>query len=327
MTFGEESQKIIDKLYQGHGHVELTVGILRGDSREILHLGPDRQPSGETLLYPVGSIGKPFTASLLAKYLDAGLLELEAPLSRYIPGLPDRYYPTLRRLATHTSGYGGAPFGMLETLWVLLRMNKPDGFFHKNPHHGRLDTEEIREILESMELKDQDYKFQYSNFGFAVLGNIVGGVTGQCYWDAMTDYVRKDLGLSNTGFGTTSLLGYDKKDQPCKPWEWDRQDGAVPAGALLSTADDLLTFARKQMDGSLSYLQMCRQVHGAGEKDFRSGLAWRLREDGIVWHGGSAGAYSGFLGFCPETDTAVVTAVNYGLADAEGLGFAILKEL
>lgn len=52
-----------------------------------------------------------------------------------------------------------------------------------------------------------------------------------------------------------------------------------------------------------------------------------ILRDGMIWHGGSAGAYSGFLGFYPEKGTAVFTAVNYGLADAEPLGFAILKEV
>lgn len=328
MEFSKTSQTIIDSLYKDHAHVELTIGVLRDGQREILHLGPDRQPDEKQLAYPVGSIGKPFTAALLAKQITQGALELEAPLSRYIPGLPEGHYPSLRQLATHSAGYGGAPFGLVQTLWVLARMNKPDGFFHCNPHHGRLDEAEIRQILGKMRMKDQDYKFSYSNFSFAVLGFILGSLTGKGYWDTMNDYVREEFGLEHTWLGTTDLKGYDKKDQPCDAWQWDKNDGAAPAGALISTADDLLTFAQKHMDGSLPYLSLCCQPHGAGEKNFRSGLAWRLEKDtSIIWHGGSAGAYSGFLGFDPEKKIAVVTAVNCGLADAEGLGFSILKDI
>lgn len=327
MVFTAETEKIIDKLYN-NSHVELTIGILKDGKKEILHLDPDRKPTNTELKYPVGSIGKPFTASLIAKYVSEGKLRLDAPLSDYIPNLSEKYYPDLRRLATHSSGYGGQPFGMVETLSVLARMNKPDGYFRLNPHHGRLDEKEIREILEKVSLKDKDYKFRYSNFGFAVLGFIIGTLSGKGYWETMNNYVRDELGLKNTYLGFSELLGYDKHDMPCNAWSWDKNDGAAPAGALISTADDLLSFASMQMDGSKPYMSLCHKVHGAGEKNFRSGLAWRIEKDsGIIWHGGSAGAYSGFLGFEPETKTAVVTAVNYGLADAEPLGFSIIKNL
>ncbi len=105
MEFPQGAREQIDSLYKGRKHVELTVGILRDGQKEVVHWGPDRQERPETLIYPVGSICKPFVASMLAKYVAEGKLDLSAPIDRYIPGLPKRYYLSLEKLATHTSGF------------------------------------------------------------------------------------------------------------------------------------------------------------------------------------------------------------------------------
>ena len=85
MKLGEETQKRIDKLYKKRSHVELTIGILKDGEKEIVHWGPDRTiKEGELLIYPVGSICKPFTASLLAKYVSEGKLDLSKPINTYL---------------------------------------------------------------------------------------------------------------------------------------------------------------------------------------------------------------------------------------------------
>ncbi len=95
MKLTEASKQQIDRLYQGRKHVELTVGILRDGRKETVQWGPDREEKPDKLVYPVGSICKPFTASLLAKYVSEGKLDLTVPISEYIPDLPDRWYPRL----------------------------------------------------------------------------------------------------------------------------------------------------------------------------------------------------------------------------------------
>ena len=141
-------------------------------------------------------------------------------------------------------------------------------------------------------------------------------------------YIQEDLGLQHTFLGNVDLLGYDKKDQPCKCWQWEKTDAIAPAGALNSTIGDLLDFAAINLDGSLPYLSMCHEIHGPCEKNANSGLAWRLEKDSpISWHTGSAGAFSAWLGLNRETKTAVAVAVNYGLVNAEQIGFAVIKGL
>lgn len=328
MKFTEQSQQHIDKLYQGRRHVELSIGILKDGVRETIHWGPNREKKdSEVLVYPVGSICKPFTTALLAKYVSEGSLDLDEPLSTYIKPLPEQYYPSLVKLATHSSGYAGKPHSTWTAIRMIARMNKPDGILRVNPYHGLDETEMLR-ILADTHLKDKTYPFAYSNLGMGVLGYIIGSVSGKGFWDSMQDYIRQDLGLENTYLGNTKMIGYDKKDQPCDCWPWDKMDVVAPAGALLSTVDDLLSFAGQQMDGSKPYLEICHQQHGAGEKDFVSGLAWRLkRGTDVSYHSGNAGAFSAFIGLDRVKKTAVSVAINYGLVDVDALGFALLDNL
>ena len=327
MEIRTAAEPVIRSLYPKRSHMELTLGILQNGEIQVIHFDPEQNQSDEVLIYPVGSICKTFTASLLAKYISEGKADLNTPLSTYISGLPEQYYPSLRRLAVHSSGYGGKPFSMLETLIRLATMNKPDGLLHVNPFRGTLDENVMRKLIAETKLKDKEYKFEYSNLGYGILGYILGIIGQNNYWDLMNDYAQNDLGLKDTMIGNVTLTGYDKKENPCSCWKWEKSDVIMAAGALNSTAADMLKYASIQMDGSRPYLDLCHQVHGVGEKDFRSGLAWRLTDDGISWHTGSAGAFSAWLGLSRRNKTAVFIGTNYGLVDVENPGLNLLRSL
>ena len=327
MEIRTAAEPVIRSLYPKRSHMELTLGILQNGEIQVIHFDPEQNESDEVLIYPVGSICKTFTASLLAEYISEGKADLNTPLSTYISGLPEQYYPSLRRLAVHSSGYGGKPFSMLETLIRLATMNKPDGLLHVNPFRGTLDENVMRKLISETKLKDKEYKFEYSNLGYGILGYILGIIGQNNYWDLMNDYAQNDLGLKDTMIGNVTLTGYDKKENPCSCWKWEKSDVIMAAGALNSTAADMLKYASIQMDGSRPYLDLCHQVHGVGEKDFRSGLAWRLTDDGISWHTGSAGAFSAWLGLSRRNKTAVFIGTNYGLVDVENPGLNLLRSL
>ena len=329
MDFSKAAKQQIGKLYKGRKHVELTIGILKDGEKEIRHWNPLRKETPDTaLVYPAGSICKPFTASLMAKYIAEGKLDLHVPISEYISGLPSRHYPTLEQLATHTSGFKTQPYSPRTAIPLFLRMNQEDGLLHVNPFRGKLDDEGMLQIARDTVLKDKAYPFVYSNIGMSILGYIVGQVSGEGFWDSLTRYIREELGLHNTFLGNVDMLGYDKKNRPCRCWQWDKTDAIAPAGALNSTAGDLLDFAVKNLDGSLPYLTLCHEIHGPCDKRTNSGLAWRLEKDSpISWHTGSAGAFSVWLGMNRDTGTAVAVEANYGLVNVEQIGFSILKTL
>ena len=158
-------------------------------------------------------------------------------------------------------------------------MNREGGLFHTNPFRGKLDDAGMIEIVRKTVLEDKPYKFAYSNIGMSILGYIVGQTSGEGFWDGLTRYIREDLGLRNTFLGNVDLPGYDKKDQPCRCWQWEKNDAIAPAGALNAPVEDLLDFTARNLDGSLPYLEVCHEVHGPCEKNANSGLAWRLEKD------------------------------------------------
>lgn len=330
MNLSQETRQLINSAYQGRTHMKMTMGTLVNGQIEVISLGENKEPSADVNRpYAVGSIAKPFTASLLAKYVDEGKLDLNAPLSDYIPHLPVQYYPSLRRLATHSSGYGAQPYTMRTALPLLLQMNRPNGMFRLNPYHGVMNEKIMIQTLSETQLQDHTYDYQYSNFGIGVLGYILGAISGEGYWDSMNRFIRQELCLQDTFLGSTDeVIGHDKKNQPCISWVWDKEDVIAAAGALVSTAEDLLRFAQLNLDGSKPYMAMCHEKQEKGTKRFSLGLAWRLKNGtDISWHTGAAGAYSAFLGIDRVKKTAVVTACNYGLVKIEKIGFSLLDHL
>ena len=122
MKFTSETQALMRALYKGREHLELTVGTLKNGQIRTTHFNENKKISMNKLIYPVGSIGKPFTASLLAKRIEEGKIHLDDSLDQFIPDLPEKYYPNILRLATHHSGYGLAPFNFFQMLEKLMNM-------------------------------------------------------------------------------------------------------------------------------------------------------------------------------------------------------------
>ncbi len=328
MIFSEKTKTLIKDLYHGRDHLELTIGLLRSNGHiKTVHYDAHKKRSPEKLIYPVGSIGKPFTASLLAKEIAQGRISLEDSLDAYIPYLEEQYYPTILRLATHHSGYGSAPYSLPEMLIKLALMNTSKGILHVNPFRGHPDQAAMIDILTDTKLKDQDYKFEYSNFAYGVIGYILGLLDHSDYFTVMEAYVR-ELGLTDTSLQNSQMTGYDKKGNPCQPWQWEPTDIIAPAGALLSSMEDLLKFARLNMDGSHPYLSMCHEKLAEGEETFDQGLAWRVKKDSdISYHVGNAGAFSCILAMDRKSHQAVAIGLNYALVDIEEVAFSILEDL
>lgn len=325
MKLSSATRKAILELYKDRPHLELSIGLLENGQTEAVHFNENKRGSRDYMIYPVGSICKPFTASLLAKLISEDKISLSDPLDAYIPGLPEKYYPSIRQLATHHSGYGTAPYTFFQMLEKMRNMNNEDGILHINPFRGYPEEADMLQILSEKKLKEQDYRFSYCNFAYGVLGYIIGNIERCDYFTAMEKYV-KSLGLQDTSLNNSPLIGYDKNGNPCKAWQWERTDIIAPAGAMLSSMEDLLRFAKINMDGDHSYLDICHQKHATGQKGFDQGLAWRLKKkSNISYHVGNAGAFSCILAMDREKKIAVAIGMNYAMVDIEDLAFEILK--
>lgn len=290
---------------KGNDKVVITVGIIKDGSASYTVYGRDGKilPQ-EPHTYEIGSLTKTFTAAMISRAVQEGKINLSAAIDLYLD-LPDgNVYPTVEELLTHTSGYKGYYF---EAPMI-------SNFFNgRNDFYG-ITKDMVLDRAGSLSLPEGEYDFNYSNFGYAVLGLVLESVYGEDYTALMNRFLQDDLGLSNTRISDMSgdLENY---------WAWNSGDAYLSAGAITSDIDDMLAYAQMQLEGlgpfaschgSLKNIDAATaQYKMMGINMDEIGMAWIIdRENGIVWHNGGTGDYNSYLGFDPETGTAVVILSN-----------------
>jgi CubicO group peptidase (beta-lactamase class C family) len=255
--------------------------------------------------YEIGSITKTFTTSLLCKAISEGRISLEDSIDKYLDLPRKNYYPTIKRLVTHTSGYKGYYF------------EKPmiSNFLQgKNDFNG-LSEKMLVERLGKINLDNRDYSFKYSNFGIATLGAVLEQLYDEDYFTLMNDFIIENLGLSNTKIsdGSGDLKNY---------WEWSESDAYMPAGALLSNITDMMEYVQIQMREKPEYLSIAHEALAEvnattaaykkmGIRIDAVGAGWMIdNENNIIWHNGGTGNYNSYIGFDKENKIAVVILSN-----------------
>lgn len=238
----------------------MAVGLVeRGRRRVVVH---GKQDSGDArsvaanTLFEIGSVTKVFTALLLADMVHRKELGFDDPVDRYLPSgfrTPQRNGRaiTLADLATHTSGLPYFPFPVATTPHPLEAL-------------GRFTVSDLRSWLADLALsRDPGAQWEYSNVGYGVLGLALANRAGMTY-DALLDRrVIGPLGLEDTtlhprGEATRRLaVGHDATLAPIAPIDLGI---FAPAGALRSTAADLLTFLGAALPDSRSPLEAPAQL-------------------------------------------------------------------
>ncbi|WP_349826809.1 serine hydrolase domain-containing protein [Brevibacterium litoralis] len=220
------------------------------------------------------SMSKSFLIVALLVLVERGRVDLEAPVSRYVPEFTD-------------------PVVDGETVPVTVRMicSNCSGLPEDNAwadFHLGLDHAAVRDLvargLRFSEVPDTSY--QYSNFAFGLVGMVLENVTGERYQDFVTREVIAPLGLTHTRYewrdfepGTELMLGFTSFDEGAswihRPYVETGILGA--AGSLWSTAEDIARWvgwlsaafapaeepAQSASDGQLS--SELQGASGAGE--------------------------------------------------------------
>ncbi|WP_286924227.1 MULTISPECIES: serine hydrolase domain-containing protein [Lysinibacillus] len=330
-----ETLRLIKRTSRGKEHLKLTVGYLR-DNHSVIKIFNENGElhSPEKYQYEIGSITKTFTTSLLSKYVFEKKMSINDSIEKYIEGVKgEDYYPTLLRLATHSSGYSARlPLNKQQYFNLILGLIFGGGDLNKN-NPLNMDFNKMKMLIENNKLKEMDYSWKYSNFGISLIGYGLGIVSGEGYWETMNDFLHNELGLLDTYLGTSknNLHGYGRKNNDCGNWKWNKENLISPAGAISSTADDLLKYAKINMDENRPYLSLCHKKHGSGSKKYDMGLGWSLlkKNNNVIVHGGGTGCFSSFLAIDKEKKVASVVLANYRLGrnDDENIGISLLEGL
>lgn len=277
--------------------------------RRTIHRGGTAPTPRQDLCYELGSASKTFTGLLLAQLIRRGLLSGgESAIGCLEPARRTDAAPvTLAHLITHTSG--------LPTL--------PADFFVRgvpawrtNPYARYPAARVIDAFLRSRPRHRPGTRWRYSNFGVAVLGHALAAETGTAWEDLLTDHVLRPLALTGTALRArgpdTDAAGHRKDGRTSVP-SFDA-GGFQAAGAVRATPDDLLTFLEAHLDPSGSPLSgALRSVRtpvlrrGLGHRHVHT-VAWFRHPTGagpMYFHGGATLGQQAFLGFRPDTGTAL----------------------
>ena len=295
----------------------IVVVISSPQGRQIVSYGTlsvqDRRKVDGTTVFEIASLTKVFTSLMLADMAARKQVTLDAPVATCLPAgirVPEHggKQITFVDLATHSSGLPLRP----SNLASQTALNKYAGYTVEQLYQGLADFKLTR---------DPGSAFEYSNWGFGLLGNALGHCADKSYAALLNERVIGPLRMRDTMFVPSSALRsrlatpYDDKRQPVP----NETTGALDAaGGLYSTVDDLLDFIelflgrgpQPLVAAGATMLESRRPGDGP---DTRMGLGWRVtasRDITTIWSSGRADGYRSFMALDPRQRVAVVALTN-----------------
>lgn len=302
----------------------ITVGMIKDKQISFKVYGENgKELPAKLHTYEIGSLTKTFTAALINKAVTEGKLDLDDTIDNYLSLAAGNKYPTIKELLTHTSGYKEHYF---ESPMIA------NFFKGRNDFYG-ITREMVLIKARDLNMEETSYNFVYSNYGYAVLGLVLEKVYDTDYTTLVNSFIQNELALTETKIS-------DKNGDLGNYWDWKTNDAYLPAGAITTNVADMLSYAQMQLKSDLNFSSCHKSLKtiNASTGDYKTmginmdriGMSWIIDdENGIIWHNGGTGNYNSYLGFRPETGTAVVVlsnlAPNYRIP-ATILGIKLLTE-
>jgi CubicO group peptidase (beta-lactamase class C family) len=325
------SYDAIDDYIEGQMHrlniPGVSLAIVEGD--KIVHLrgfGRARPggeaPTSQTPLF-IGSCTKSFTALAIMQLVEAGKVELDAPVQRYLPWFrvadpQASAQMTVRHLLNQTSG-----LPLLPSEAALANFDdRPDA------------TERQVRALSTLKLtRPVGSKFEYCNTNYNVLGLIVEAASGKSYADYIQQYIFDPLEMRHS-YASKDAAQQDGLAVGYRYWfgvpipvpNLSIPPGSLPSGQLISSAEDmahyLIAFLSGGRYGGTQILseagihELTRGVAEWKEMGFligHYGMGWTTQEFGetrIVSHSGTVPDYGAFMALIPEQRKGIALLYN-----------------
>ena len=208
---------------------------------ELAHIGvagyrevPTKAAVTQDSVFRIASMTKSFTAMAILKLRDEGKLSLDDLAERHVPELKGLRYPTsdsprltVRHLMSHATGFPE------DNPWGDQQLAATEAEFSKMMQNGIPFS------------NTPGIAYEYSNYGFAILGRIVTNVSGTPYRQYIAQTILKPLGMTSTTLEPSAVPaarlahGYRWEDNTWKE-EPPLPDGAFGAmGGMLTSVSDL----------------------------------------------------------------------------------------
>lgn len=278
-------------------------------------------PASEKTVYKIGSVSKQFIAAGIIKLVQDGKLKLSDPITKFIKDAPVKWDSiTIRHLLNHTSG---------------LPLDPP-GF---NGMIEQADSVYIKTAFKDSLAFPTGSKYEYSNFGYFVLADIIRITSRLSFSEYMKKYIFDECGLSCTR--TTSLeaivpnraAGYIKKANDSLI-NAPNYIALRPSGAFLSNINDLLKWEMDMQDNKLFSQKYWNQMWDdtiktpftMDNEPIYYGYGWmtnKVNGKQFVHHGGSLPGFKSVYFRYIQDKTAIIILTNSDDADAYGIAFGV----
>ncbi len=286
-------------------------------------------PNDVDTKHRLGSITKQFTAMLIMQLVAEGKVELNTPISKYLPDYPkmngDKI--TIHHLLTHTSGtpnYTSFP-----------------GFFDKYSRNPYKVNELVKTFSDSTLTFAPGERFSYSNSGYILLGEIIEKVSGKKYEQMLQDKIFNPLNMKNSGYDHHNAIlkkratGYSKNGVTVE--NSDYLDMSIPyaAGSLYSTVEDLFIWDQALYTEKLlskKYMDMLFEKYTPANGE-HYGYGWQLGKMQVgtstenidfIGHGGGINGFNTLITRLPSENNTVILLNNTGGAPLNDITEAIL---
>lgn len=256
--------------------------------------------------YEIGSISKTFVGLLCAKAVSEGKLNITDSIAKYLDLDETKYYPTIERLLTHTSGY--------KAYYFESRMIGNKFAQITNDFYGINRTQILDKVMNTS-LENKDYPFVYSNFGISVIGLVLEKIYKDDFTNIMNEFISSELNLKNTRVAKQS-------GNLNKYWKWKINDGYIPAGSIISNIEDMASYLSIYLGDKIDYattaytkLQDINANNQTYEKmNIRMdsvGMTWMIDDkNDIVWHNGATTNFNSYIGFTKDKKRGVILLSN-----------------
>ena len=279
----------------------LSVAVVR-DGRIVSLHGDDTQ-------YYIASATKAFTGLACAILAERGVLDLDAPITRYLPEVTlapplDANAITLRKLLTHTSGLSNHAIEF------------------RTAYTGEFTSASLVTLLSQS--KPGKPGFEYSNLGYVVASMIIERVTGKPWQRVVDELVLQPLAMTHT----TSRVS--RADHLAQGYTNGRDGALVPAtimktdatmhaaGGIVTTARDLARWliANIRNDGAFAAAHLAQVPVTIERSEFKSsgyGFGWYIGQyagRNVLFHLGSYEGWYAHVSFMPDEKVGVAIVTN-----------------
>jgi len=275
--------------------------------------------------FSIASMNKMFTAVATMQLVQAGKISLDDPLNKYLPDYANKDLAakvTIAQLLTNTAGTGD--------IWG------PEF----DAHRAQLHTiQDYINLYGTRPLRfEPGSRYEYSNYGFFLLGAVIQKVSGEDYYTYIRNHIYRVASMTSSGSAPDDIavkdrsIDYTKMGSPTWIPNGESATNGTPAGGGYSTIGDMLNFANaleqnKLLNPHFTKLLATPQVKNSFGMDAYGFGVQTINGNQCFGHNGSSRGVNGDLEVCAAADYTVVVLANIDPPVAEDAAHFIINRL